>query len=120
MTLFNHGSFKLHSGGRSNFLINSDGLWDRDLAALAALVAPKLRPFSSVYGIPRGGVRFGKALEAYVTDDGPRLLVDDVTTTGRSFAEVWEPGDKGVVIFNRGGREFSNILSVFHLDGELL
>lgn len=118
-SLFRHGSFTLHSGASSNFLINALALNEHDLASLAALVAPVLRPFGKVYGIPRGGLRFAKALEQYATV-GPRLIVDDVTTTGQSFADVWEPGDQGVVIFNRGRAPLPGVLSIFTLDRALI
>lgn len=118
--LFRYGAFTLHSGLPTQFLINCAALSDRDLAALAQLAAPALRPFGSVFGIPRGGVRFARALEPYLSEDGkgPRLVVDDVLTTGSSFDDVWEPNDKGVVIFNRGmPRE--GVLSIFSMYGGL-
>lgn len=113
MGLFNVGTFTLHSGASSNFLIDANALTSTDLASLAAAVAPRLAPFGSVLGIPNGGLRFAEALRPYATD-GPRLVVDDVTTTGASFREVMQEDDKGVAIFNRGSA-VPNVLSVFHL-----
>jgi orotate phosphoribosyltransferase len=118
--LFRHGTFALHSGGVTQFLINAQALTESDLVALATLVAPALRPFGSVYGIPRGGVRFAKALEPFIDMEGrgPRLIVDDVLTTGASFDDIWEPNDKGVVIFNRGLPK-EGVLSIFSMYGGL-
>lgn len=112
--LFRTGSFELHAGGASNFLIDADNLSDGDLGALAALVAPQLTPYSEVIGIPRGGLRFAKALEEYMGSEGGRLVVDDVLTTGMSMLEVMHAGDKGVVIFNRG-RRMPGVFSIFSM-----
>lgn len=113
------GTFTLHSGSSSSFLINADELADEDLAALAELAAPALHPFGSVVGIPRGGLRFAAAFTQYITE-GPRLVVDDVATTGKSFRDFgFAYPDKGVVIFNRGLR-LAGVLSMFLLDRRLV
>jgi hypothetical protein len=98
--MFESGKFTLHSGGKNNFRINCASLTWIDLAALAEMVAPKLKPFGQVYGIPRGGVRFSQALGRYRTT-GPRLVVDDVFTTGASMEDEHTDGDQGLVIFSR-------------------
>ena len=57
--------------------------------------------------MPRGGVRFAKALEKYAGDpEGVNIIVDDVLTTGASMEEAkkklgWSDAF-GVVIFSRG------------------
>ena len=112
MGLFNNGEFILHSGSTSRFKIDCDHLSEEDLAALAAMIAPKLKPFQKVIGIPTGGLRFADYLKQYETnneEDG-WLIADDVLSTGSSFVEFRkmyfseEPFNKarGVVIFARG------------------
>lgn len=107
-SLFNSGTFRLHSGGESSFKIDCDALTDEDLAALALQVARRWR-FRSVYGVPRGGTRFAEALKPYALPcvELPRLIVDDVFTTGQSMNAArnspWSTrnDDIGVVIFAR-------------------
>jgi hypothetical protein len=98
--MFEWGNFTLHSGGVNPFRIDCSALTWYDLEALAAMVAPKLQPFGQVYGIPRGGLRFARALERYETI-GPRLVVDDVFTTGKSMQAERIYRDQGLVIFAR-------------------
>ena len=99
--LFQSGDFTLHSGDKSNFKIDCDALTDEDIESLAMVVTRRVR-YSSVYGIPTGGIRLAKALEKYCYTEGPRLVVDDVLTTGNSMNEVKREGDLGIVIFARG------------------
>jgi orotate phosphoribosyltransferase len=106
--LFNFGDFLLHSGGRSNFKIDCDALTRADLHALASLVAGSYQ-WSSVHGIPRGGLRFAEALRTF-TQPGvsSRLIVDDVFTTGASMESARRNHQRaaetviGIVIFSRG------------------
>lgn len=106
--LFNSGEFPLHSGGTSSFKIDCDALTDGDLDALAIQVAARLR-WRGTYGIPRGGTRFALALSRYNVPciDLPRLIVDDVFTTGSSMLsergryDHQAPAAVGVVIFAR-------------------
>lgn len=89
MTLFISGNFTLHSGKSSNFKIDCDGLDHIDYKALADIVVPKLPyNFSTVYGIPKGGVRFALALSKYCRPCNNLLIVDDVLTTGGSMEEA--------------------------------
>ncbi len=105
--LFKFGWFASHSGFQLPFKIDcGDGFEKGDWEGLAAIIAWKFA-FSSVYGIPRGGVDFARALDKYVTPGYPVLIVDDVLTTGRSFldakAALGNPeGCIGVVVFARG------------------
>ena len=101
MNLFKGGKFVLHSGASSSFKIDCDSLTDEDIFNIARIISEK-KIFSSVYGVPSGGTRLAKALEKYCNDWGPRLVVDDVLTTGNSMKEVYKDGDTGVVIFARG------------------
>ncbi len=79
---------ELHSGGRSQFKIECDALDDKDIECLAWITATYLvGDFSEVYGVPRGGIRFAKALEKYRKNKGAILIVDDVYTTGNSIKE---------------------------------
>lgn len=93
--------FVLHSGDRSPFRINADALDDETLHACAAWLAEKLPPFGEVVGIPEGGLRLAKAMEAHATE-GPVLIVDDVLTTGRSMETEREGHEIGAVLFARG------------------
>lgn len=105
MPLFRTGTYRLASGNQSNFLIDCSTLADDDLDTLALQAIHVLGvQFSGVDGVPRGGVRFAKALRKYAEPGGgrPRLLVDDVWTTGGSMRELYQEGDQGLVIFSRG------------------
>lgn len=107
--LFIRKDIVLHSGKLSDFKIECDALTDEDLECLAYLVGQKIK-FSSVVGVPKGGVRFAKKLQQYAMgsfEGHPFLIVDDVLTTGGSIEEFKKRfgcsnGIIGVVIFSRG------------------
>lgn len=102
MSLFQRGTFKLHSGAASDFKIDCDALTDDDIHTLALLVS-KTFNFSRVIGIPRGGLRLAAALAPlHNADSHVTLIVDDVLTTGGSMERAYVPGAIGVVIFARG------------------
>lgn len=96
MPLFHYGRFLLHSGQESTFKIDCDALSDEDLDALARMIRQLIGSFDRVEGIPRGGLRLARALERYTDKamgilhfrEAPRLVVDDVLTTGRSMEEA--------------------------------
>jgi len=101
MNLIVAEEFISHAGRLLDFKIECDALSDADIAALASVIARRIK-FGAVYGVPRGGLRLANALEPYATS-GPRLIVDDVLTTGKSMVEVRNStNDRGVVIFARG------------------
>lgn len=106
MSLFQYGDFLLHSGGRTNWIIDCRALTDEDLLALAQMAANMLPPFCLVEPIARGGLAFGDALRGHCQPKGSALIVDDVLTTGASMEQRRESlgGGKalGVVIFARG------------------
>lgn len=104
MSLFKHGEFTLHSGDKADFLIDCNALDERDIDSLAAFIAPRIKPFSEVIGIPRGGERLALAMRPYRSATGGLLIVDDVLTTGGSMEKArGEREDvQGVVIFARG------------------
>ncbi len=118
--LFQLGEFELHSGQKSIFKIECDDLSDEDIECFARLVGQV--SFKSVEGVPRGGLRFAKALEKYIDPDSEtHLVVDDVLTTGGSIKEVMhaardrgEEVVRGVVIFARGDC-IPFVVSVFQL-----
>ena len=112
--------FTSHAGLSLGWKIECDDLTDNDLETLANLVSKQVK-FGSVYGIPRGGVRLAKALEQYCIPYDtalydimwyPRLVVDDVFTTGKSIRDVIAPGEIAVVIFARNKCPF-NVLPIF-------
>lgn len=101
-TLFESGRFQLHGGEQSDWIINCAALTDADLATLARIAVEIVGPFGSVYGIPRGGERFATELWRHAKAGHPRLVVDDVLTSGGSMRETMRADDKGLVIFARG------------------
>lgn len=107
MNLFQLGNFTLASGASSRWKLECDALTDDDIATLAEMIRQMVGPFSSVFGVPRGGLRLAKALERYQELNGPLLIVDDVLTTGGSIRKYYDDlGSKesfvGAVIFARG------------------
>jgi orotate phosphoribosyltransferase len=109
MSLFQLGDFTLHTGGKSDLKIDCDALTDDDITVLAHVIQENMPPFSTVVGIPKGGLRLANALQQYTKADANRILiVDDVLTTGRSMREaytVWKRDHNeviGCVIFARG------------------
>ena len=104
-TLFEKRRWIMHSGGQAEFKIECDSLTDEDLETLAYIVAQKGK-ISKVHGVPRGGIRFQRALEKHIQPGGVSLIVDDVLTTGKSMTEAkaklgWSDAI-GIVIFARG------------------
>lgn len=117
MSLFEHGSFALHSGATSDWRINCDDLTEPDLEVLAKLIWERARPFSKVVCPPshRGSaanklVRILKELpsrEWGKASTADLLIVDDVLTTGASMEEVRQRFGsyyraEGYVLFARG------------------
>lgn len=98
--LFELGKFISHAGNELEWKIECDALSAADWECLAKMISERVQPFGSVYGIPRGGVPLATCLEKYVTE-GPRLVVDDVWTTGKSMRDVMKDGDIGYVVFAR-------------------
>ncbi len=120
MPLFRKQNTTLNSGQSSDFKIECDALKDSDIACIAYLISKQLQ-FSSVVGVPTGGIRLQNALMRYVTEDKslPVLICDDVLTTGNSMekkrtelAASSVTNTIGVVIFARGNRA-SWICAVF-------
>lgn len=103
MTLFRSGDFTLHSGGKSDWIIDCQTLSDDDYETLARLAIRAVGRFGAVEGVPRGGIKFAAALKRYVMVSGPLLIADDVLTTGASMEDVRRGRVAiGVVIFARG------------------
>ena len=113
--LFITGPFVLHSGEETDFLIDCEGLEDKDLEALAHMAYHKMGIVPrAVEGIPEGGLRFADAMRSVIegrrgyVQHGPLLIVDDVLTTGTSMEKACgQPGFAlnvnavGCVIFAR-------------------
>ena len=117
MGLFQLVDIVLHSGKKSKFKIECDSLTEKDWDTLAYLGSRIIGKFSSVYGIPRGGIPFAKALEKYVSDEGPCLIADDVLTTGGSIIEELKEDCVGLVIFARGKCP-AGVSAIFYMNEE--
>ena len=102
--LFQSGQFVLSSGAVSPWKIECDALTEHDVETIAAMLFPVLMPFSSVEGVPQGGLRLAEAMRVYQSaGEGGLLIVDDVLTTGGSM-ERQRRGRamaQGAVIFAR-------------------
>ena len=98
--MFNLGWFMSASGASLPWKIECDSLTVDDWKCLAFMIRERSGPFGSVVGVPRGGIPLQVALEKYATL-GPRLLVDDVYTTGGSIAKYRQPEDLVWVVFAR-------------------
>ena len=88
--MFQLGDFTLSSGARSKWKIECDAWTDEDVCALAQMIRQLVGPFSSVEGVPRGGLRLAEALKPFSSlgADAPILIVDDVLTTGKSLEKA--------------------------------
>lgn len=108
MSLFEQGDFTLHSGEKSKYRINCERLSDDDIAMVARRLAEMVPPFSTVEGVPTGGLRLAEAMKThYAVGPGTHLIVDDVWTTGHSIAAARDAYTGGLpvyaaVIFKRG------------------
>lgn len=105
--LFETGNFILSSGQKSSWKIECDALTSDDWYTLATMIAERCGPFSEVIGVPRGGLQLAGMLQMFRTEEGPRLVVDDVYTTGNSIAKYAKVGDKVWVVFARNPIESS-------------
>jgi orotate phosphoribosyltransferase len=85
MNLFQKGQFTLNSGPTAHFKIECDALTNDDWECLAFLLFNRLPAFSSVEGVPTGGLKLAEAMKKYTSSEGPLLIVDDVLTTGGSM-----------------------------------
>lgn len=105
--LFQWGRFESAAGLTLDWKIDCDELNSSDWYCIANVMAPRLRPFSRVIGVPRGGLEFAAALKPHCKPGrGVVLLADDVWTTGKSMTEFARALDGqewiGVVAFARG------------------
>ena len=100
-SLFQQGKFKSAAGLTLTWKIECDALTPDDWDTLAFMLVERAQPFGSVAGVPRGGTALANALRPYATE-GPRLLVDDVWTTGTTLAKYQLPDDQIWVVFARG------------------
>lgn len=109
MNLFQKGTFELNGGRKSWLKLECDALCNDDIAALAKCIRRIVGPFSSVHGVPRGGLRL-EALLLMVDRSlsSTLLIVDDVLTTGGSMKRMRERLAHahthiiGAVVFARG------------------
>jgi orotate phosphoribosyltransferase len=103
--LFQTGKFTLASGLKSDFKIECDALTDEDWDTIAFHLRDYAEEFGEVIGVPRGGLKLARALQKFCDSgnvSGPRLVVDDVITTGGSIRKLMtRPTDVGLVLFAR-------------------
>ena len=62
MALFSLSPFTSSAGVTLPFKIECDALTDDDIETLAEMIRQMVGPFSSVEGVPRGGLRLAAAL----------------------------------------------------------
>lgn len=101
--LFTPGPFRGTNGVWLPNKVECDALSKQDMETIAKVYAQTHR-FREVKGVPSGGLRLAKALERFASSEGPRLLVDDVYTTGGSMRKQaaqlgWGTDWVGFVIF---------------------
>jgi hypothetical protein len=104
MNLFQLGLIKLSSGKPSLFKIECDALTPEDWACLAYLGSSLVPKFGEVVGVPNGGLAFAEAMSHFSRRSRwprPRLVVDDVYTTGGSIRKIMREGDLALVAFAR-------------------
>lgn len=102
--MFNWGDFKSNSGQTLPFKINCDDLTDSDLDCIAMIITARVKVKHAI-GVPKGGLRFAKALNKYSSKDGFLVIADDVITTGQSMNRMRALNPDymlGIVIFSRG------------------
>jgi pyrimidine operon attenuation protein/uracil phosphoribosyltransferase len=118
--IFQAFDFTLPNGDPSIFKIECDNLTDEDIECFAKMVGHV--SFKSVEGIPRGGVRFAKALLKYIDPESEvHLVVDDVLASGTAMTNAmqaaFDGGEevvRGVVIFSRGPK-INNCVPIFQM-----
>lgn len=94
---------RLASKVSSYFKIECDALEDSDWACAAEMLARRVKPFSTVEGVPNGGLKFAAALESYCVPGHGLLIVDDVVTTGGSMEKYRDHRPAiGGTLFSRG------------------
>lgn len=119
MGLFSSGEFTYNSGIFANFKIECDYLTDDDWDTLTRMVLDRVDPFSSVEGVPTGGVKLADRLAEH-TSQGPVLIVDDVMTTGHSMLKQRNKREaQGFVIFSHGLVQLDWVQSLFTLQQTL-
>jgi len=102
-SLFRSGAFRLHAGEEADWKIECDVLTPDDWRTLASVAARLLPPFSTVEGVPTGGLVFAMTLRLHARPGGGLLIADDVLTTGASMEAVRNGREaNGVVAFARG------------------
>ena len=116
MNLFQKIDFTSSAGLDLKWKIECDAISDDEWKCIATMIMERTRPFKSVVGIPRGGIKLAQELDKYSTGyhRDPVCIVDDVLTTGNSmekYREDIENGSKdepmiskpiGWVVFARG------------------
>jgi hypothetical protein len=110
-SLFALGNFELSSGDRSFWKIQCEAFTDADWYAIAHWMMHAMRTqhlsFSEVVGVPTGGLKLAEKLYPYRSTHSlwfaPRLVVDDVLTSGVSITQQMNREDDfGFVVFARG------------------
>ncbi len=121
--LFESGQFKLHSGRFSDWHVNCDSITSEGWETIARVYSNRLGRFSSVEGVPTGGLPLAQAFSRHATyrpSEDPILIVDDVLSTGASMEEqrAGRANCIGFVAFARGNPP-AWVDAMWYLDGVL-
>jgi orotate phosphoribosyltransferase len=117
MSLFKSGTFVLHSGQHTDWIIDCAALTDESIQTLAHIAVKMLPPFGTVQPVMRGGLRFATALAKYSQEGGRLLIAEDVVTTSNSMEELRDGRDAlGICMFARGPVP-PWVKAVWHLGG---
>lgn len=108
MSLFQKGSFELHSGTHSDWKIECDNISNDEMEILAKLIAERVEPFSRVASVSEDLNNPAARLRGYlayyassILETETWLLVDDVFTTGSSMSTALRHIEESYALIDR-------------------